>query len=567
MSSSINITMRRPYRGLIMLFLIVSISISFTSYRVDSRILVQSNSLQEGQGYAITGSHSGGVLGFHFDCVGDVNGDGIDDFIIGEPWYTTGTRTGRAYLFLGRLDASWDELTLADAQASFIGEGSINYFGGWTGGLGDIDGNGYADFGVAAPGNDEAHLNAGKFHVFLGGSDVSWTMDTPARQSNVSITGEASHDCFGSGFGIGDTNGDGYDDFIVSSFQSGEGGSDAGQLYLFLGRPHGQWLDTYSAADANASWIGTTGDYLGISASGVGDVNNDGFADFAVGAWSNAESYRTVYLIFGSDEYDWSMDQPISMSNASLFGRNDTGLSDMYYSKGWFSGAGDVNGDGFDDVIIGAYEEDVEGDDSGCTYLFLGRPTEMWAHNMTFSNANASFVGESAIDWSGYSVSIAGDVNGDSFADFVIGAPTRFDLNSSASGGHTYLILGGPTEKWRMNTSKWRMNTSLAQANYTYETEMVTDGFGIHVHGVGDVNNDGLDDFAIGAPFFDTGQSNVGKTYIILYHDQTSTWTMTTPTTTTTPLPIDMTIIFMVAIPVAIFAVVGVVYLMKRRRS
>lgn len=548
-----------------MLFLIVSIAISFTSYRVDSRILVQSNFLQEGQGYAITGSHVGGQLGSHFDYVGDVNGDGIDDFIIGEPDWGSIARKGSAYLFLGRLDASWGELTLADAQASFIAEASGGWFGTWAGGLGDIDGNGYADFAVSDHGNDEADHNAGKLYVFLGGSDVSWTMDTPASQSNVSITGEAAGDILGPVHGIGDTNGDGYDDFIVSSFESDEGGSDAGQLYLFLGRPHGQWLDTYSAADANASWIGTTGDILGIGSSGVGDVNNDGFADFAVGAWSNAESYRTVYLILGSDEYDWSMDQPISMANASLIGRNDTGLAEMYYSLDWISGAGDVNGDGFDDVIIGAYEEDVEGADSGSTYLFMGRPTEMWAHNMTFSNANASFVGESTNDWSGSSVSIAGDVNGDSFDDIVIGAPTPWTAFGSVGRGHAYLILGGPSEKWRMNTS-------LAQANYTYETEMVTDAFGFHVHGVGDVNNDGLDDFAIGAPWFDTDQNNVGKTYIILYHNQTSTWTMTTTTsttttTTTTTLPTDdMTIIFMVAIPVAIVAVVGVVYLMKRRR-
>lgn len=548
-------------RGIIILFLIVSITILFTSYRVDSRILIPNNFLQEGQGYAITGSHTTGAIGHHFECVGDINDDGIDDFIIGEPFYTNRTPKGSAYLFLGRPDASWDELTLADAQASFIAEAGADWFGSTTGGLGDIDGNGYADFAVSGMGNDELGVNAGKVYVFLGGSDVSWTMDTPASQSNVSITGEASGDFCGRGVGIGDTNGDGYDDFIVSSFQSDEGGSDAGQLYLFLGRPHGQWLDTYSAADANASWIGTPGDILSMWSSGVGDVNNDGFADFAVCAWSNAQSYRTVYLILGSDEYDWSMDQPISTSNASLIGRNDTGLSEMYHAHNWISGAGDVNGDGFDDVIIGAYEEDVEGADTGSTYLFLGRPTEMWSHNMTFSKANASFIGESATDWSGFCVNIAGDVNGDSFADIVIGAPTRFDPNPSKSdsGGHAYLILGGPSEKWRMNMS-------LAQANYTYETEMATDGFGIHVHGVGDVNNDGLDDFAIGAPWFDTGQINVGKTYIILYHDQTSTWTTTTPTTTTTLPPIDLTIIFMVAIPVGIVAVVGVVYLMKRRR-
>ena len=154
--------------------------------------------------------------------------------------------------------------------------------------------------------------------------------------------------------------------------------------------------------------------------------------------------------------------------------------------------------------------------------------------------------------------------NGDSFDDIVIGAPTLWSLTGSVGTGHAYLILGGPSEKWRMNTS-------LAQANYTYETEMVTDGFGTHVHGVGDVNNDGLDDFAIGAPFFDTDQNNVGKTYIILYHDQTTTTTTITtePTTTTnggtTPPPIDPLLIGVLGgIGVGVVIIIAIVVLRRR---
>ena len=100
---------------------------------------------------------------------------------------------------------------------------------------------------------------------------------------------------------------------------------------------------------------------------------------------------------------------------------------------------------------------------------------------------------------------------------------------------------------------------------------MVTDGFGFHVHGVGDVNNDGLDDFAIGAPYFDTDQNNVGKTYIILHHDQTSTPTTTEPTTTTTPTtptttppPFDPLLIGLVGgIGVGV-VLIAIVYLRRR---
>ncbi|MHA2356282.1 MAG: integrin alpha, partial [Candidatus Thorarchaeota archaeon] len=335
---------KKNLRVLIILFLIASVTISFTSYLSNSSNIVQGNFFQEGQGHAITGTRNGGALGVHFDGIGDVNGDGIDDFIVGEPWGSQGTM----YLFYGQLDASWNELTTADAQASFVGGiGDNDWVGRWTAGLGDIDGNGYADFALSAIFDHDVGFREGKVHVFLGGSDVSWTMGMSVSQADVTITGEANDDSIGHGvYGIGDTNDDGYDDFLVSSF-SDEGGLDAGQLYLFLGRPAGQWLSTYSAADANASWIGAPEELLSIDASGIGDVNNDGFSDFAVGAWTQSDtvSHRTVYVILGNDTNNWSMDQPITASNASFVGRNDTGLSEMEWFLDWISGAGDVNGD------------------------------------------------------------------------------------------------------------------------------------------------------------------------------------------------------------------------------
>ena len=551
----------------IVLSLILSMIVLFASINGNSVKATYANLSQEGQGYAINGTHANGFFGVHFDGVGDVSGDGIDDFIIGEAGYGA----GRLYLFLGRLDASWNELTLADAHATFIGESSDDWFGRWTAGLGDVNGDSYNDFAVSSMMNDEAGSMAGKVYVFFG-SEEGWGLNTPATQANVSIIGEAEDDRLGHGvYGIGDTNGDGYDDFIISGMMNDEGGSTAGQLYLFLGRPQEQWSDAYSAAEADASWIGTEGDGLAFDASGIGDVNNDGFPDFAIGAEPDigGENSRKVYLIFGSDETNWSMDQPISEANASLVGFS----LGRDLSVDWISGAGDVNNDGFDDIIFGAYEEDVEGEDSGQTYLFFGRPTEDWTHDIPFSAANASFLGTSANDYCGWTVDGVGDVNGDSFADIVISAPTTISFPAtSLSSGHVYLFLGRSTEKWAMNTS-------LTQANYAYTTEQEHDGYGFHVMGIGDVNNDNRDDFAIGAPNFDavTGVQyrDVGKTYIILHHDQQSTWTTatdttsitsTSTTTTTTPTPLDIGFILILTIPVVIIAVVAIVYLVKKKR-
>jgi hypothetical protein len=506
--------------------------------------------LQDAQGYAITGAHSQGFLGCHFAGVGDVSGDGIDDFIVGE----SGNVAGRVYLFYGRLDAVWTNLTTSDAQASFVGESTSDWFGRWTAGLGDVNGDGYADFAVSSMMNAEAGLRAGKVYIFFGRSNGDWGMDIPATQANVSITGEASDDRLGHGvYGIGDTNGDGYDDFIVSAFWNDDGGLDAGQLYLFLGRPSNQWLNTYSAADASASWIGTTGDALAVDASGVGDVNNDGFTDFAVGAFYNVSGdvCRKVYLILGSDTVTWSMDQPIAQANASLAGSIDSFLASIALSVDWIAGAGDVNNDGFDDLIFGAYEEDVEGAQSGQTYLFFGRPTEDWTHDMPFSAANASFVGLAADDYCGWCVDGVGDVNGDAFADIVISVPTEISFPGwSQDTGYVYLFLGNSTDTWAMNTT-------VADADYTFTSEQEHAGFGFHVQGIGDINNDGFDDFAIGAPEFDTSVFNVGKTYIILHYAYEPT---TTPPPPFPGFPLA-------AIIIGLVVGLGLIVVLRRRRT
>ncbi|TRO55245.1 hypothetical protein E2P64_07405 [Candidatus Bathyarchaeota archaeon] len=488
--------------------LMISLILMFLPFK-DGLLLVNIGyPVQGGQGYAIIGTLQGGACGCYFSGVGDISGDGIDDFVIG----ASAHGAGRVYLFHGRLNTAWTNLTLADAQASIVGESDGDWFGRWTAELGDVNGDGYADFAVSAMMNDEAGSEAGKSYLFFGRSEDTWTIGTSATQANVTITGEAGGDRSGHGiYGIGDTNGDGYDDFILSAFWNDDGGTDAGQLYLFYGRPQNQWLSTYSAANANASWLGTTDDALAVDASGVGDINNDGFSDFAVGAFYNIGIVqRKVYLIFGSDSVNWSMNQPISQSNASLVGEFDPFLASIALSVDWISGAGDVNGDGFDDVLFGAYEEDVGAQQSGQAYLFFGRPTERWTHDMAFSTANASFVGLSANHYCGWCVDGVGDVNGDSLADIAISAPTRITFPArSDNTGHVYLFLGN-------STGTWKINTSLAEADLIYTSEQVHSGFGFHIQGIGDVNNDNFNDFAIGAPDFDTTTTNIGKTYIIL---------------------------------------------------
>lgn len=189
-----------------------------------------------------------------------------------------------------------------------------------------------------------------------------------ATEDKIIASDGAEYDTFGYRLsGAGDVNGDGYDDVIIASSQDNDSGRYSGSAYVYYGS--GSGIDTATEDKIIAS-DGAEDDVFGWSLSGAGDVNGDGYDDVIIGAYGDDDSGRnsgSAYVYYGSSVgIDTASEDKIIASDAAE--------SDYFGVS--VSGAGDVNGDGYDDVIIGANGNDDSGDGSGSAYVYYGEPVD-----------------------------------------------------------------------------------------------------------------------------------------------------------------------------------------------
>ncbi|MBN1591951.1 MAG: FG-GAP repeat protein [Candidatus Coatesbacteria bacterium] len=388
------------------------------------------------------------------------------------------------------------DMSLEDSDGSFVAEVSGDNLGASAVGVGDVNGDGFEDFAVGAPYNDEGGNVAGQAYLIFG-RESGWVTSASIATAEASFIGEKEGDRAGQCIaGAGDVNGDGYDDFLIGAAYNDEGSDDAGQAYLILGKAHGWAMDT-SLAHVDASFIGIAEtDYAGFSVSGAGDVNGDGLDDIVIGAPSFSNP-GYAFLIFG--KYGgWTMDTSLADSDASFIGAGEQGAG---YTV---CGAGDVNNDGFDDFTISdIYNEEVD-TGAGQVYLILGKDFG-WTKDASLSESDASYIGENSGDYAGMKLSGGGDLNDDGFDDFVIGS--QYNGDSGFYSGKAYVIFG--------KSSGWEMGNSLADADASYLGEGIYNMAGCALASEGDVNGDNIDDLMIGASYNGDGASYGGQAYLI----------------------------------------------------
>ncbi len=432
--------------------------------------------------------------GFAVSDAGDVNGDGIDDILIGAYGNDViSENAGKTYLVFGNSSGFQYDFSLSQADASFVGEGEGDWSGYAVAGGGDVNGDGFDDILIGARYNNQAGTQAGKTYLIFG-KNTDWDQNMSLSYSDASYLGEFPEDFSGSSLSIaGDVNGDGFDDILIASPGNDHGGNMAGKTYLIYGKETGWIWDEY-LHQADATFYGKANfDVSGSSVSISGDVNGDGFDDIIIGSGNGQEAY----IMFGSTS-GLMKDTNLSNADASLVGEPDSGRAGRSISTG-----GDVNNDGFDDILIGADLNSEGGPGFGQSYLVLGRD-HGWSRGLSLSNSTASFIGEAQNDNSGAVVSIAGDVNGDGFDDILIGAFNNDEGGSSS--GQAYLFFGKRTG--------WEMDISLSDADISFIGEDQGNSVGISLSGTADVNNDGFDDVLIGANRAGPGGSRTGCIYL-----------------------------------------------------
>jgi len=399
--------------------------------------------------YTFSGEYDGDLLGWDVGGAGDVNNDGYDDVIVGA-WRFSTTDRGRAYVQSGK-----DGTRLY----TFSG-GGAEFLGSSVSGAGDLNQDGYDDMIVGAMGSSVGANNGGRANVYSGenGSLMHTFAGTDAGGWLGSQVAKLS-----------DMTGDGIPELGIGAMHYLSG--DPGQAFVYSGADF-SLLYNYTGEQA--------GDWFGSRISDAGDVNDDDTPDFVVGAPHNDEAGSEagkVYVYSGLTG---------SLLHTFWGSTNDDALGASA------CGVGDINDDGYDDILAGANQTGAAGSEIGYVNIYSGQD----------GSVIRSHTGQVVGDIFGQDAALIGDIDGDGWADYAIGSPGGSEFRSSVGIGQVYVYSG-----------------QLGTVLNTYTSIDIQDIFGWSVAGAGDINNDTVGDLIVGAYRSDSSGTDAGSAFVFLLGD------------------------------------------------
>jgi len=431
----------------------------------------------------IDGTADGMRLGAALASIDDWDGDGVSDLAVGAPDHDSGR--GQVFVFTGPFGS--DSLTTADAAASIRGLDDGDAFGHALAHLPDLDGDGFSELVVGAWGEDAGGSAAGAVTIhpgggtgLLDGTDVLARYEGERPGQNLGIAVRT----------VGDIDNDGTPDLVLGAPGDDSYGVGAGVAMLFTVATDG---GTYGPADAIARvYGGSEGAFMGQAVDGPGDLGGDGLPDLLVAAPGDdtgGTDAGAFFILSGPITADRSTSDAVAAWYGEAAGDQ---------AGGSIAAPGDVNGDGYADLVVGAPDQDLGGNGAGLIYILYG-PTSGTA---TLASADARVVGRQPGDHAGNAVDASSDVDGDGRKDVLVGA--YIDDSAAINAGAAYLVLG-----------PWSGTSYLTDAQGGFIGEAEADVAGWAVNLATDLDGGGVDDVVIGAPGQDAGAEDGGTVYVV----------------------------------------------------
>ena len=465
----------------------------------------------EGRGFAMVGAENGDRAGVSVSDAGDVNGDGIDDIIVGAPRGTLGgSNAGRAYVVFGSEGAAdfgnVDLASLAEPAGFLIRGGLSDHVGTGVSSAGDFNGDGFDDLIVGAPFDSYGAAGGGGAYIVLGkaGGFGTITLFGASSPDWIRIEGDNTPSYEGGSVSsAGDVNGDGLDDILVGGRTNDDGGDNAGKAYVVFGRTANPGTIDLGSLPAFGGFgiIGASFEqFVGDNISDAGDINGDGFDDVIVGT---TQGYGRAWVIFGQSALRGTIDlEFLDPADGFLI----TAPFNSAFA-GLVGSAGDFNGDGFDDIAVST-SGGGSARPKNSVYIVFGKEGGFGQVDLAALTPATGFVIKGGEPFeAGQSVSAAGDVNGDGFDDIVIGGN---DLDR-LSAGAAFVIYGRSSDFETLDIS----GGIASQDGFVVTGDGPQDGLGASVSAAGDVNNDGFADVIVGAPNFIQSPPAPGEAFVI----------------------------------------------------